>query len=119
MFARTPCRCRSAVLEVMPDSVDMHWHVVGSQAIPRRKRSGRQLLPTRAQGDDMSVGADRQVEVVDTFAEAFPMTAARAIVTADTPAWAATAARVMTGYATSVISCDAEAGIERTLQPAD
>jgi formylmethanofuran--tetrahydromethanopterin N-formyltransferase len=55
--------------------------------------------------------------VVDTFAEAFPMTAARAIITAETPAWAATAAQVMAGYATSVIGCDAEAGLERTLGP--
>jgi len=57
------------------------------------------------------------VTVVDTFAEAFPMTAARAIVTAETPAWADVAARTMTGYATSVIGCDAEAAIERTLAP--
>jgi formylmethanofuran--tetrahydromethanopterin N-formyltransferase len=58
-----------------------------------------------------------EITVVDTFAEAFPMTAARAIVTADTPAWAAIAGQSMTGYATSVIACDAEAGIERTLGP--
>jgi formylmethanofuran--tetrahydromethanopterin N-formyltransferase len=55
------------------------------------------------------------VDVVDTFAEAFPMTAARAIVTADTPEWAEIAGRTMSGYATSVIACDAEASIERTL----
>ena len=55
--------------------------------------------------------------IVDTFAEAFPMTAARAIITADSPAWADVAARTMTGYATSVIACDAEAGIERVLGP--
>jgi formylmethanofuran--tetrahydromethanopterin N-formyltransferase len=54
-------------------------------------------------------------KVVDTFAEAFPMTAARALITADTVAWAAVAGRVMTGYATSVIGCDAEAAIEREL----
>ena len=54
------------------------------------------------------------VTVVDTFAEAFPMTAARAIVTADTPHWAEVAGRTMSGYATSVIACDAEAAIERT-----
>jgi formylmethanofuran--tetrahydromethanopterin N-formyltransferase len=53
--------------------------------------------------------------VADSFAEAFPMTAARVLVTADTPAWAAIAAQTMTGYATSVIACDAEAGVERTL----
>jgi formylmethanofuran--tetrahydromethanopterin N-formyltransferase len=53
--------------------------------------------------------------VVDTFAEAFPMTAARVVITADTRAWAMTAAATMTGYATSVIACDAEAGTEREL----
>ncbi|MGE3818812.1 MAG: formylmethanofuran--tetrahydromethanopterin N-formyltransferase [Isosphaeraceae bacterium] len=57
------------------------------------------------------------VEIVDTFAEAFPMTAARVIVTTDTSAWAEIAARTMTGYATSVIACDAEASIERVLSP--
>ena len=57
------------------------------------------------------------VEVVDTFAEAFPMTAARVVVTAETPAWARTAGQAATGYAASVIGCDAEAGIERELPP--
>src|ERR1700709_1568319 len=57
------------------------------------------------------------VEIADTFAEAFPMTAARAIVTADTAHWAEIAGRTMSGYATSVIACDAEASIERTLSP--
>jgi formylmethanofuran--tetrahydromethanopterin N-formyltransferase len=56
-------------------------------------------------------------QVADTFAEAFPMTVARAIITAETPVWAAIAAQEMTGYATSVIACDAEAGIERELTP--
>ena len=53
------------------------------------------------------------------FAEAFPMTAARVIVTADSANWAGIGARTMTGYATSVIGCDAEAGIERVLEPAE
>lgn len=57
------------------------------------------------------------VAIEDTFAEAFPMVAARAIITADTAIWAEIAARTMTGYATSVIACDAEAGIERFLEP--
>lgn len=57
------------------------------------------------------------VAIDDTFAEAFPMTAARLIVTADTPAWAEIAAREVSGYATSVIACDAEVGIERMLEP--
>ncbi len=55
------------------------------------------------------------VEIEDTFAEAFPMTATRVLVTAETIAWARTAAQTATGYAASVIGCDAEAGIEREL----
>jgi formylmethanofuran--tetrahydromethanopterin N-formyltransferase len=57
------------------------------------------------------------VVIEDAFAEAFPMTAARLIITAETPAWAHTAAVEATGYAASVIGCDAEAGIEATLAP--
>lgn len=59
------------------------------------------------------------VEIEDTFAEAFPMTAARVVVTAETAAWARTAGQSATGYAASVIGCDAEAGIERELAPAE
>ncbi|HVS35953.1 MAG TPA: formylmethanofuran--tetrahydromethanopterin N-formyltransferase [Gemmataceae bacterium] len=59
------------------------------------------------------------VPIEDTFAEAFPMTAARLIVTAETADWARTAAQVTTGYASSVIGCDAEAGVERILAPDD
>ena len=58
------------------------------------------------------------VPIDDTFAEAFPMTAVRVIVTAETMAWARIAGLSATGYAASVIGCDAEAGIEREL-PAD
>jgi formylmethanofuran--tetrahydromethanopterin N-formyltransferase len=57
------------------------------------------------------------VPIEDTFAEAFPMTAARVIVTAETPTWVQIAAQEATGYAASVIGCDAEAGVERLLQP--
>ncbi|HET6575057.1 MAG TPA: formylmethanofuran--tetrahydromethanopterin N-formyltransferase [Fimbriiglobus sp.] len=59
------------------------------------------------------------VEIEDTFAEAFPRTAARVVVTAETAAWARTAGQSATGYAASVIGCDAEAGIERELTPAE
>src|SRR5437868_6937915 len=55
------------------------------------------------------------IPIEDTFAEAFPMTAARVIVTAATPAWARQAGQEATGYASSVIGCDAEAGVEREL----
>jgi formylmethanofuran--tetrahydromethanopterin N-formyltransferase len=56
------------------------------------------------------------VEIADTFAEAFGMTAARVIVTAATEEWALTAARAATGYGCSVLGCDAEAGIEKRLR---
>ena len=53
------------------------------------------------------------VEIVETFAEAFPMVGTRIIITAPTQKWALIAAQTMTGFATSVIACGAEAGIER------
>jgi formylmethanofuran--tetrahydromethanopterin N-formyltransferase len=59
------------------------------------------------------------VEVEETFAEAFPMTAVRVLVTAETLHWARVAGQSATGYAASVIGCDAEAGIERELSPSE
>ena len=56
-------------------------------------------------------------EVADTFAEAFPMTAARVVVTAASMKWAHVAAAAATGYAASVIGCDAEAGVEAEVSP--
>ena len=58
-------------------------------------------------------------EIVDTFAEAFPMWGARVVITAATPAWALEAGRSMTGFATSVIGCKCEASIERELDPGE
>src|SRR3954469_23732828 len=55
-------------------------------------------------------------EVVDTFAEAFTMWGARIVITAETPRWAQEAARSLTGFATSVIGCKCEAGIEGALE---
>jgi formylmethanofuran--tetrahydromethanopterin N-formyltransferase len=57
-------------------------------------------------------------EVEDTFAEAFTMWGARIVITAETAAWAGHAARSLTGFATSVIGCKCEAGIERELDGA-
>jgi len=57
------------------------------------------------------------IAIDDTFAEAFGMNGTRLIVTADSAAWAETAGRSMTGFATSVIGCGVEAGIERSLAP--
>ena len=50
--------------------------------------------------------------IEDTYAEAFGLRAARLVITADTPAWAQTAALSMTGFATSIIACGCEAGME-------
>jgi formylmethanofuran--tetrahydromethanopterin N-formyltransferase len=61
----------------------------------------------------------RGVRIVDTFAEAFDMRAARVLITAASAEWARTAGRSMTGFATSVIGCKLEAGIEADLSPAD
>jgi len=57
----------------------------------------------------------RGVTIEDTFAEAFTMRVARVIITARNPRWAREAALKMTGFATSVIGCKVEAGIEREL----
>ena len=57
------------------------------------------------------------VAIADTFAEAFTMVGTRVIVTAATPEWAYTAGVHATGFATSVIACNAEAAIECTLEP--
>lgn len=59
------------------------------------------------------------VTIDNTFAEAFPMKATRLIVTAYNDTWADHAARAMTGFATSVIACGCEAGIERILKPSE
>ena len=59
------------------------------------------------------------VRIVDTFAEAFGMRGARVIITAQSPSWAQTAALSMTGFATSVIGCKVEAGIEEEIPASD
>jgi formylmethanofuran--tetrahydromethanopterin N-formyltransferase len=57
----------------------------------------------------------RGVLIEDTFAEAFTMRVARIIVTGRNPRWVREAALKLTGFATSVIGCKVEAGIEREL----
>ena len=59
------------------------------------------------------------VTLHNTFAEAFPMKASRLIVTAYSKKWALEAANSFTGFATSVIACGCEAGIEAVLNPKD
>jgi formylmethanofuran--tetrahydromethanopterin N-formyltransferase len=56
-----------------------------------------------------------ETEIEDTFAEAFGMRWTRLIVTADDEHWVDEATRAVTGYASSVIACDSEMGVERKL----
>jgi formylmethanofuran--tetrahydromethanopterin N-formyltransferase len=60
----------------------------------------------------MNVGG---VEIDDTFAEAFAMSGTAIAITAPTRRWALNAALSMTGFATSIIGCGCEAGIDREL----
>ncbi len=57
----------------------------------------------------------KSTEIVDTFAEAFKMSGSRIIITAESKQWALAAAQSITGFATSVIGCKCEAGIEKEL----
>jgi len=59
------------------------------------------------------------VHLDDTFAEAFGMRATRVLITAHNLKWAYHAANAATGFATSVIACGAEAGVERKLDPSE
>ena len=52
------------------------------------------------------------VEIEETFAEAFTMRGTRVTITAVNETWARHAALAATGFATSVIGCGVEAGIE-------
>ena len=59
------------------------------------------------------------VAIDETFAEAFQMKGTRLIITAHNAKWAMISAQAFTGFATSVIACGCEAGIERELDPSE
>jgi formylmethanofuran--tetrahydromethanopterin N-formyltransferase len=82
-------------------------------------------MEVNKKGNQMTEGAftyrtenGNACEIVDTFAEMFPLWAGRILITADSEKWALTAAAVATGFATSVIMSPAEAGVEGMV-PAD
>src|SRR5262245_40350582 len=116
---RRPASRRNARFSSRPPSADTC--VIGGRAdIPARSASEGDFNPRWRFGlvffsPREPVLTINDIPLEDTFAEAFPMTAARLLVTAETPAWARTAGLTATGYAASVIGCDAEAGIEREL----
>jgi formylmethanofuran--tetrahydromethanopterin N-formyltransferase len=59
------------------------------------------------------------VSIDATYAEAFDMRGTALVITAPTLRWARIAATSMTGFATSVIACGVEAGIDGEIDPAD
>ena len=59
------------------------------------------------------------IQIWDTYAEAFPMKCSRLIITAENYRWAFNAVNSFTGLATSVIGCGCEAGIEKKLKKSD
>ena len=78
--------------------------------------SGGIAAGQRGKGNHVQING---VTIEDTFAEAFGMKATRIRVTAIDERWARQAGETMTGFATSVIGCGVEAGIEHTLPPGD
>ena len=52
-------------------------------------------------------------QIADTYAEAFDMSYVRLIVTAHDMTWLEAAVQEVSGYASSVIACDVEAGLEK------
>jgi formylmethanofuran--tetrahydromethanopterin N-formyltransferase len=61
----------------------------------------------------------RGVLIEDTFAEAFTMRVSRIVITGRSTRWVRAAALKLTGFATSVIGCKVEAGVEIELLPAE
>jgi formylmethanofuran--tetrahydromethanopterin N-formyltransferase len=70
-------------------------------------------------GDVRSAMMIQGTEIADTFAEAFSMSASRVTITAADVHWLKAACQAVTGYACSVIACDAEAGVERILESSE
>lgn len=64
----------------------------------------------------MQIGS---TQILDTYAEAFGARYTRLIITAADDYWLDSALRSLTGYGTSVIGCDAEAGVEQMLAPSE
>jgi formylmethanofuran--tetrahydromethanopterin N-formyltransferase len=56
-------------------------------------------------------------EILDSHAEAFHARYSRLLITAIDEYWRDAAATALTGYATSIIGCDAEVGVEQLLDP--
>ncbi len=71
----------------------------------------------KAKAFNVKSPAGNTLQIIDTFAEMFPLWAGRVLITAQNEKWAMTAASITTGFATSVIEATAEAAIERPVPP--
>jgi len=83
------------------------WHVRGRG----RGAAGRSGF----RGGSMPQLVRKGVRIDDSFAEAFPMSGTGLVITAPNRKWAMIAAHTMTGFATSVIGCGCEAGVDTEL----
>jgi formylmethanofuran--tetrahydromethanopterin N-formyltransferase len=87
--------------------------------IPKTTESENKLKVTGYDEKDkafiVTSSTGHTAKIVDTFAEMFSMWVGRVLITAENEKWALTAARVATGFASSIIMSPAEAGIEGTL----
>jgi formylmethanofuran--tetrahydromethanopterin N-formyltransferase len=72
----------------------------------------RKVLCIRTGDDTTEING---TEILDTYAEGFPIWISRIVITAATRPWAYRTAVEATGFATSKIGCPCEAGIERYL----
>jgi formylmethanofuran--tetrahydromethanopterin N-formyltransferase len=90
--------------------------ILSSKIGPRR--SAARLAARDSPDDDgsMHIGP---TEILDEHAEAFSARYARLVVTAIDAHRVDVAARAASGYATSIIGCDCEAGIDRVLSPSE
>ena len=94
-------------------------HPLASEVRWRLPERGHPSHDTPRASDESAAGAFI-VEIAgtlieETFAEAFGMRYVRLIVTAHDEHWLDAAQRAVAGYASSIIACDAEIGLEQPL----
>ena len=99
-------------------STSTMWRSATTSCAAAAMAGGCCRRPASRRQRERTVACATAWSIDDTFAEAFPMKATRIVITAHTLEWARHAAVAATGFATSVIGCGCEAGIERELAPA-
>ena len=116
IWPRAACHAGRRGLDAAPHDRILRralWSAVRFHARARR----RDWAAATVRGGRMPELTANGVAIDDTFAEAFDMRATAIVITAPTERWAAQAAETMTGFATSVIGCGCEAGVESVRSP--